>query len=135
MIINFRSTQKKLNFYIQPALSFRFDKYFDFTVFSKINQNRYYDLTKNLDFGDRTDLEKQDKFFNDREIASLLFFEPGFQFRIGLEKIKLQFMYSKIYDLSNTGIQYRRDNLYLGLSLRLNLRKTFKITSPNQCLI
>ncbi len=119
----FSFNAKKLNIYIQPDLSFRYNKYFDFTVFSRLNNNRYFDINKSLTLGDRTELDKYDKYFYDRHIASLLSLEPGFQMRVGFDKIKFQFMYSKTIDLNNTGIQYRQDNLYFGLSVKLNLIK------------
>jgi hypothetical protein len=120
---NFSFSAKKLSFYVQPDLTFSIYKYFDFSIFSRINQSRYYGINKSLNLGAKSEPEKYDQYFNDREIVSLCFFEPGLQIRVGLDNIKFQFLYTRIFDLKNTGIQYRQNNLYLGLSLRLNLIK------------
>lgn len=119
----FSFSANKLSFFIQPDFSFRLNKYLDFSVFWRVNQTRYYDINKSLTLGSMSEPEKYDQYFNIRDAATFLFNEPGFQFRGGFEHVKFQFMYSRVFDFYNTGIQYRPDNLYLGISMRFNINK------------
>lgn len=114
---------KRLSFYIQPDISLRYRNYLDLTVFSRVNQNIYYDCNKKLELGDKAEAEKQDKYINDRETASLLFLEPGLQLRAGFEKIKFQVLFSSVFDLKNTGFNYRHGNIHFGFVVQLNLLK------------
>jgi len=119
----FSFNSKKLSLYVQPDFSFSLDKYMDITIFSRINYGRYYDMNKSLILGEKHEPEKYDQHFYDRKNVNTLFFEPGIQYRVGWENIKFQLLYTRIFDLKSTGIQYRHSNLYLGLSLKLNLMK------------
>lgn len=116
---------KKLELFIQPDFTYRLNRYFDVTVFSRLNQNRYYDLEKRLKLGGETEILKHDQYFYEHKIGSLLFLEPGIQFRAGMKNIKFQCIYSRAVNLNNADaeIRYRQDNLYLGVTFQFNLEK------------
>lgn len=111
------------NYFIQPNLTVRSQKYIDFTFFSRLNQVEYYDVNKSFDPGSNSGPEDYDKFLTGRGPYSMMFLEPGFQLQVGAENFKLQMMGSGIYDMDETGMQFRKFNYYMGVSVKINLTK------------
>lgn len=112
---------RKMSLYVQPNLSFRYKRILDLSFFTRLNHSQYYDMRRNLTLGERLEPKNYDQYFLNKDIAPFLFMEPGFQFRVGYKYVKFHLMYTKAFDLLNTDIQYRHNNLYLGVSLNLNL--------------
>ncbi len=120
---DFSFNAKKFNFNIQPNLSVKFNDHVDLSFFSNFSTIRYYKMYGTLDMGEKEDLTEYDRYFYNKRSVPLAFCEPGIQFRAGWKNIKLLYSYSKAFDLRNTGIQYRKNNFYFGISLNFNLIK------------
>jgi hypothetical protein len=114
---------RKVNFFIQPNFTLRINNYIDFSVFYRLNQNNYSFVNKHYDLGSRSEPEEYDRYFIQHNHGSLLFFEPGLQFRAGTENVKFRCMWSQSLNIGTPDIQYRHYNLYLGISMNLNLLK------------
>ena len=114
---DFAFSAKKLSFCFQPSISVRYEKYFDFSMFSRLNYIRYSDINSSLRLAPLAELQNYDLYFYTRHTADMLFLEPGVQFKIGVENAKLLFQLSGSVDLMSTGIFYKKGTVLLGLSI------------------
>lgn len=117
----FSFNAQKINLYIQPNFSFRFNNRIDLSLFSRVSSCRYYNITSTLILGDRPLPVDSDQYFNERSSASMQFLEPGFQFRVGSDNFKLQLIVSRTFMLNGSEVAYRKSNYYLGLALNFSL--------------
>jgi len=113
----------KFNYYIQPNVTFRFKKYFDISVYSKVSSCNYFNITDSLNLGSKLVPDDYDQYFYNKPSASLYFIEPGLQVRWGWEHVKFHFMCSEVFDLNNTNIQFRHYNMSLGVAIRMGFHK------------
>ncbi|MFO7655655.1 MAG: hypothetical protein R6W78_01165 [Bacteroidales bacterium] len=132
MDYSFSFNSKKATFFMQPNISFRYKEYLDLTIFSRLILNRYYDLNSTLNSGNGyySDAAINDRFFYDKKVVGLYFLEPGIQIRGGINNLKFVFIYSKANNLQSNSLQYRKNNLYLGISLSFDLLKSLNKPSP-----
>ncbi len=124
----FSFTSQKAALFIQPCISFKEEDFFDFTIFSRLNYTRYYDLNSSLDLGSGyyTSVTKYDSYFFNKRTADLYFFEPGFQLELGYKNYRGVVSWSKAISLQS-GVQgYRKSNLYLGFHFSYNLLEDLK---------
>jgi hypothetical protein len=121
----FTFNSQKVTAFVQPDFTIKIEKYLDFTVFTRLNFNRYYNIISDLNKGTGyyTYAIKTDKFFYDKKTANLCFLEPGFQIRIGPENVKFTYICSITNNLLPNAIRYRKMNNYIGISLTFNLEK------------
>jgi hypothetical protein len=119
----FSFDSKKVSLFIQPNFTMKIDNYFDLTLFSRLNYNKYYDLNSNLSLGSGyyKDYTKNDEFLHNKKGADLYFLEPGIQTRVGNKNVKFIVLYSRVINIQPRFIDSRKNNLHLGLSLNFNI--------------
>lgn len=120
-IYEFSFTAGKMEYSIQSNFSIRYEDYIDFSVFSRINYNRYFNIESTFESGPSREMENYDKYFHDRNHADLYFFEPGFQLRFGLKYIKLFVQLANSFELSSSEIYFARTRWYAGISCSRDL--------------
>ena len=108
---------QKINLYLQPNITFRQDDFFDFSIFSKVSYNQYFDIHSNYVLGEREIVADYDEYFARRKSGSLFFFEPGFQMRLGWKNVKGMLGYRYCAEIGNNNIRYRQTTIHLGVSL------------------
>lgn len=114
----FNLDSKKFNLYLQPNFSIKQDDFFDFSIFSKISYNRYFNIQSDWKFGDKGIFEDYDEYFAYKKHTSLYFFEPGFQIRLGWRNVKGLCTYSYCTEITGANIQHRTYTLHLSIFLR-----------------
>jgi hypothetical protein len=115
----FDLNSKRLALYIQPNFTLKQDNFFDFSIFSKISYNRYFDIQSDWKFGDKGTFDTHDGYFAHRKYASLYFIEPGFQIRLGFKNLKWLCSYSYCTEITGANIEYRNFTLHFGIFFRL----------------
>lgn len=118
---DFSFDARKMNFSFQPGISVRYENFIDFSVFSRLNCIRYFNIKSMVDSSPSTQLTDYDRFFNGRNDCNLFFLEPGVQFRAGPEYVKLLIQGSGSIMLGSSDIYYKEYRFTIGISCSLNL--------------
>ena len=122
-IYDYSLSTKKMEYFIQSNFSIRYKDYIDFSVFSRINCNRYFNIESIYESGLSREMENYDNYFHNRNQADLYFFEPGFQLRFGLKQIKLFVQLANSFEINTSEIFFNRTRWYAGVSCSFNLIK------------
>jgi hypothetical protein len=120
---NFVLNAKKMNLFLQPEIGIKFIDAIEVGIFSRLSGYKYYDIKISAGSGASGKLDEEDNYFVNKTYAYLLFFEPGIIFKIGYKNIKLFMIASREINLKEIPINYRPENLQVGLSLNFDLLK------------
>jgi hypothetical protein len=120
-VYEFSFHARKFNCNIQPSLSVRYEDFIDFSIYSRISYNQYFNIRSSMDLRPFWELKDYDAFFYGRQSAGFCFLEPGFQIRIGLKYIKLLLEVSGTVDLFSNEIIYKPYRFMVGISYDANI--------------
>ena len=126
----FTFNSKQWMYFLQPNFTLNLgslinvpDVALDITFIPNFRYSRYFDVARNLDLGDQREILGWDRYLNENNNLTNFFFEPGIQFRMGIKNIKFQVQVNHTFGLQKSGIRYLPSNIFLGISLNMNLLK------------
>lgn len=117
----FSFNSKKINYFTQPSFSCRIQDYLDFTLFTRINYNRYFQITREVSLGNKSEVDRKDRYLSESSNSSLFFLEPGLQIQGGSDVLKVKAIFAKSIDIMNTGVGVPDFKILLGISIRPRL--------------
>ncbi|HAN17498.1 MAG: hypothetical protein A2X13_11270 [Bacteroidetes bacterium GWC2_33_15] len=110
---------QKYNLFVQPNIGLRFNDHVELALSTRFLQQNYYNISSNLTLGELSEVSNADRYFINKNMASLYFIEPGLTFRAGGERFKVQTQIIPVFYLNENYIRFREYSFYISLFIDL----------------
>jgi hypothetical protein len=116
---------RNLELFIQPALGFKMDSYFDISFAIRIKQETYYHVWQKHE-GDTNHYGESYDYLFSRPFNNFQFVEPGLTVRIGFKTVKLQLQGYRSFCLQRDPLKYKNTsaNILIGITYSFGSKQT-----------